>query len=130
MWKLRAVSCVCLLSALSAQGLEVKGLEIKTAKMATADTAVTVEAGADAPRLLQLSGPDGFVWAGQKPDELIDFVEAGGQRQTVHWRLNLAACQIGPRRWVRLRFEVSAAASDLGLARPGITRSGGTLSAD
>ncbi len=98
MWKLRAVSCVCLLSALSAQGLEVKGLEIKTAKMATADTAVTVEAGADAPRLLQLSGPDGFVWAGQKPDELIGFVEAGGQRQTIHWSLNLAACQIEPSR--------------------------------
>ncbi len=93
MWKPAAAACACLLSVLSLQGLE-----IKTAKIATADTTITLEAGADEPRLLQLSGQNGFTWTEQKPDELIDFVEVGGQRQKIHWSLNLAACQIEPSR--------------------------------
>ncbi len=93
MWKPAAGACACLLSVLSLQGLE-----IKTAKIATADTTITLEAGADEPRLLQLNGQNGFTWTEQKPDDLIDFVEVGGQRQTIHWKLNLAASQIGPTR--------------------------------
>src|ERR1700757_3963516 len=93
MWKLGAVACACLLSTAS-----LAGLEIKTARIAGADTKVTLEAGADAPRLLQLSGEDGFKWTNQKPDTLIDFVEAGAHRLPVRWRLNLAASQISSTR--------------------------------
>ena len=85
------------------------GLEIRIARIEGVEATVTLEAGADATRLLQLSGEDRFTWRNRKPDALIDLVKASGHCQPVRWRLTLAASQIGSREGrVRLRFEVSA----------------------
>ncbi len=81
---------------MSAIGLQ--GLQTNTIHIATADTTITLEAGADSPCLSQLSGRDGFTWRSQKPTTLIDFVESSSGRKPLHWRLNLAASQIGPSR--------------------------------
>jgi hypothetical protein len=74
------------------------GLEIRTARIEGVEATVTLEAGADATRLLQPSGEDGFTWRNRKPDALIDLVETSGHRQPVRWRLTLAASQIGSAR--------------------------------
>jgi hypothetical protein len=62
-----------------------------TAALKTADTAILLQAGADAPRLLALSAPGARTWPNLAPEGLIDRVEIGGRSVPVHWRLDPGA---------------------------------------
>ena len=84
--------------------ISLSGLETKTVHLANADTTLTLEAGAEAPRLSQLQQSGGFTWNGVMPEALIDHVENNGQPRGLHWRLNLTASQIKPG-IVRLVYE-------------------------
>jgi hypothetical protein len=66
---------------------------IKTAVISTSDTTVTVEAGAQAPRLVALSLHGGWTLKGQVADRLPDRVEVEprGLARPLKWRLDPAA---------------------------------------
>jgi hypothetical protein len=100
-WKLVAVAST-LLSAIS-----LSGFETKTVHLANADTLLTLEAGAEAPRLTQLQQNRGLLWNGVMPETMIDRVESDGQWKPLHWKLDLAASQIEPA-IVRLVYDAQA----------------------
>ncbi len=90
-------------------GVNAFALRTKTIQLANLDTAITLEAGADAPRLLLLSARDksrrdSSGWKGQGAEEWIDHVESDGQSRPLHWKLNLSASQVESTR-VRLVYD-------------------------
>ncbi len=90
-WKLMAVASAYLLGAMN-----LAGFQSTTIHLANADTALSLQAGADAPRLSQLQQQSGFIWSGVMPEAMIDRVESDGQWRLLHWKLDLAASQIEP----------------------------------
>lgn len=88
-WKLVAITSACWLGTIS-----LAASQTATIHLSNADSALTLEAGSEAPRLSKLQQKGGLVWNGLIPEALIDHVESGGRSRSLHWRLNLAASQI------------------------------------
>jgi hypothetical protein len=68
----------------------------------SADTEVTVEAGSDAPRLVELRRTRGAPWEADGEEPLIGYAVVDGQRRALHWRLNTVASGTT---WVRLVYD-------------------------
>jgi hypothetical protein len=56
-------------------------------RLATADTMLVLEAGAESPRVVSLTGSPGIVWKNQQAEYLIERVQMGGKWVPVRWRL-------------------------------------------
>jgi hypothetical protein len=67
-------------------------------KIYTSDTKISVEARANAPRLLRIEGRRGAVWTNRAPEELIPFVELNDRQVPTTWRLKSDAIQSDPHR--------------------------------
>lgn len=67
------------------------GADQDTATLSTADTTLSIEAGAQAPRLAALGHHDGWVLKGRSAEPLPDHVEAGGAVRPLKWQLDRAA---------------------------------------
>jgi hypothetical protein len=65
----------------------------RQAQLASGDTAITIEAGEEAPRLTQLTFPGGTSWVNQTAELLPSQVTINGVAQHVGWRLDRAACR-------------------------------------
>jgi len=62
-----------------------------TAALSTADTALTVAAGPDAPRVVALGLQSGWLLKGRGAERLPDHVELNGVAHPLEWRLDAAA---------------------------------------
>jgi hypothetical protein len=80
-----------LVLALTATALAAHEPGPETAVLATADTTLTVAAGAAAPRLLALGGPDGGLLRGDSAEILPDHVEVAGATRALTWRYDPTA---------------------------------------
>lgn len=60
-------------------------------RLASVDTAITVEAGLQAPRLVEMRPRSGPSWHNQAAEALIDHVDVDGARHALHWRLVASA---------------------------------------
>lgn len=67
-------------------------------KIYTSDTKISVEAGANAPRLLRVERPQGSAWINRAPEELIPFVEVKDRQVPTNWRLKSDAIHSDPHR--------------------------------
>ncbi|HEX4065643.1 MAG TPA: alpha-galactosidase [Acidobacteriaceae bacterium] len=76
------------------------------ATLATTDTTVQVAAGADAPRLVSLTGRHLSPWPNRGEETLPPWVEREGKRLPLHWKLVAGATAIGPHR-VAFVYETS-----------------------
>ena len=65
-----------------------------TARLQTSDTDLTVEGGAEAPRLVSLSVPGQPPWQNRSSESLITSVEISGEQAPIHWTLNREASLI------------------------------------
>ena len=63
----------------------------KPVHISSAETAVTLAAGTDAPKILELGVNEGSVWHNQNSEPLIDHADVNGKRQAIHWTLNTGA---------------------------------------
>ena len=70
-----------------------------SARLRTRETAIELQAGAVAPRLLSLQSP-GARWDNTVSEPLIDSVEMGGRQVALKWWLNRAASHVSSRRAV------------------------------
>jgi len=61
---------------------------LRTAMLQSSETRIVVEAGPDAPRLMELSLRGGERWQGEGAEPPIDHVEMGEQRGPLHWKFN------------------------------------------
>lgn len=64
----------------------------RAATLATSDVRIQVSADAESPRLVSLSGPSGPAWHNLRAETLPAFVEQGGTRLPIQWRLRPELC--------------------------------------
>lgn len=68
--------------------------EPELAHLGSAETQITLAAGADTPRLVELALKGGFGWRNQTPESLIDHAEVNGKKQPLHWVFNRKASRM------------------------------------
>jgi hypothetical protein len=68
-----------------------------TGELASTDTAIVVEAGEHAPRLLTLKGPAAGVWSNRSEETLPELAEIKGSMRSLAWRLDRAASRFESR---------------------------------
>jgi hypothetical protein len=59
-------------------------------KLATLDTVLTLSAEPRAPRILSLSGSNGFTWKNTQPERLVEKVLVNGRWEAIQWKLESA----------------------------------------
>ena len=59
---------------------------LNTAMLQSSETRIVVEAGPEAPRLLELSLRGGERWQGESAEPPIDHVEMGEERRPLRWK--------------------------------------------
>ena len=70
----------------------------RSGQLASAETAITIEAGDEIPRLAQLTLRGATTWTNQTGEPLPSQVEVNGLAQPLMWRLDPAACRFEPNR--------------------------------
>ena len=72
----------------------------KTARLQTSDTDLTLEAGAEGPRLVSLKIPGEGSWSNRASEAPVPVAYIGDQEAQIHWRFNREASQTGDQRVV------------------------------
>jgi len=78
--------------ALAALALDTPAANSQNIQLASTETTITVEAGTQAPRLVELRLQNGESWQNRAPELLIDRVEIGGATRRLSWHLQPSAC--------------------------------------
>jgi hypothetical protein len=66
------------------------------ASLHTSETLLKLQAGKEGPRLISLESGQNPIWVNDTPEQLIDFVEQGGRRLPLHWKLDGMKSHAGP----------------------------------
>ncbi len=65
-----------------------------SARLQTSETAIVLEAGSSAPRLVSFNVPGQSEWKNRASEALIPFVEISGRQMACNWRFNAVASHI------------------------------------